>query len=150
MISGPGVGANREAHTVLVELTAPAPRPYGVSAEEAIELCRDWMVWLGDVDAVVAAERSQHLCALYGGRHLAWVHHSRNNLDVDLVERAARVSADDGRWPLVFVRGGVLPVARQRADSLGVALLEYSARDGSLDGANELGRRLCGAASARP
>lgn len=132
-----------------MELTAPAPRPYGVSAEEAIELCRDWMAWLGDLNAIAAAESSRYLCDLYGGDYLAWVHHSRDNLDVDLVERAAAVSAADGRRPLIFVRGGVLPVARQRADSLDVALLEYSARDGSLDGANELGRRLCRAVSAR-
>lgn len=38
----------------MVTLQQPAPRPFGVSAEEAVELCREWMGYLGAADVVVA------------------------------------------------------------------------------------------------
>jgi hypothetical protein len=41
---------------------------------------------------------------------------------------------------LIFLQGGVRPKAQQRADALGVALLNYHARDGSLAGRSRLGR----------
>ncbi|GAA1440699.1 hypothetical protein GCM10009617_08220 [Leifsonia poae] len=38
--------------TWVVTYQEPAPRPFGVSDEEAIELCREWMVYLGATDAL--------------------------------------------------------------------------------------------------
>lgn len=122
---------------------APAPRRYGASGEGAIELCREWMVFLGAADTVVASVETRETCDLYSGRYLAWVRDDRANLDVDPVEQAAIVASTDGRHPLIFVPGGVRPVARARADTLGIALLRYRALDGALDGANALGRNLC-------
>lgn len=121
----------------------PRPRPYGASGTEAVQLCQEWMVYLGALDAVVALPKTSHICDLYSSRYLAWVSDERGNLDVDVVDRVADVAAADGRFPLIFVPGGVRPVARERADALGVALLRYRAYDGALDGANLLGRHLC-------
>lgn len=110
------------------------------------------MVYLGAVDTVIARDAVRELCDLYSGRYVGWVRDGRGNLDVDLVDKAADVAAHYGRLPLIFVPGGVRPVARERADSLGVALLRYRATDGALDGANALGRQVCtnGLQTTRP
>lgn len=126
-----------------VEREPPVPVPFGASGEEAVRLCRSWMVYLGAADTVIAPGDSRHLCDLYSRRYLAWVSDSRGNVDIRIVDEAARISAGDGRFPLIFLPGGVRPIARERADALGVALLRYRPLDGALDGANALGRQLC-------
>ncbi|GAA1439272.1 hypothetical protein [Leifsonia poae] len=123
-----------------MEVDEPSPRPFGVSAEEAIELCREWMVYLGARDTVASTGQARSLCDLFSARYVAWVDNGRGNLDVGPIETAATLAASDGRSPLIFLQGGVRPVAQQRADALGVALLNYHARDGSLAGRSELGR----------
>ena len=99
-------------------------------------------MFLGAVDTVAAPLGTRGRCDLYSSRFLGWVKNGRGNVDVEAVESAAQVSASDGRIPLLFVSGGVLPEARQRADSLGIALLRYRAHDGTLSGANALGRQV--------
>lgn len=100
------------------------------------------MVFLGAADALVSVGAAPHSCDLYSSVYLAWVDNSRGNLDVAAVERAASVAAHDGRIALIFLRGGVRPVAQERADALGVALLNYRAMDSALDGRNSLGREI--------
>lgn len=120
----------------------PAPRPFGVSDAEALELCREWMVFLGASDAVVSSGAARNSCDLYSSHYVGWVDNGRGNLDVDTVEKAAELAAADGRQPLIFLRGGVRPVAQERADALGVALLNYRERDSALDGRSRLGREI--------
>jgi hypothetical protein len=120
----------------------PAPRPFGVSDVEALELCREWMVFLGASDTVVSSGATRNSCDLYSSHYLGWVDNARGNLDVDTVERAATLAAADGRRALIFLRGGVRPVAQERADALGIALLNYRARDSALDGRSKLGREI--------
>lgn len=125
-----------------VSSDAPSPRPWGVSDKEAVELCRDWMVQLGATDTRIKDNPSRETCDLYSEHFLGWVENARGNLDVELVEYAAALSAEDGRASLLFVPGGVFPDARERADALGVAVLRFRAQDGALDGVNGLGRRV--------
>lgn len=99
------------------------------------------MVHLGATDARATDLRANRVCDLYSSHFLGWVETRRGNLDVDLVERAAAISAGDGRSPLLFLPGGVFPEARDRADALGVALLRFRAQDGALEGVNGLGRQ---------
>lgn len=115
-----------------------------MSDEEAIQLCRDWMIFLGATDTVAASGTVRQLCDLYSDRYLGWVDNRRGNLDVDIVNRAATLAAADGRRALIFLPGGVRPVAQDLADALGVALLRYGAHGGVLDGANTIGRQLGG------
>lgn len=124
---------------MIVRHVPPTARPYGVSDEEAVELCREWMIYLGAAETVAASGDARELCDLYSSRYLAWVDNRRGNLDLDDVDRAARLSSADGRQGVIFVRAGVLPVARQRADALRLVLLRYDARNGTLDGGNQLG-----------
>lgn len=98
------------------------------------------MVYLGATDTVVSAGQAKNLCDLFSARYLGWVFNDHGNLDIGPVETAATLAEFDGRSPLIFVQGGVRPVAQQRADMLGVALLNYHARDGSLAGRSRLGR----------
>jgi hypothetical protein len=97
------------------------------------------MIYLGATDTVAASDGQRILCDLYSSGYLVWVNNRRGNLGIDEVEGAARLSATDGRRALIFVHGGVLPDAQQLADDLGVALLWYDARNGSLEGANAAG-----------
>ena len=97
------------------------------------------MTYLGAVDTVAAHDPARQLCDLYSSRYLAWVDNRRGNLDVDAVEKAARLAASDGRQALIFVRGGVRPVAQQKADALGVAILWFHAVDATLAGASRPG-----------
>ncbi|WP_431277869.1 hypothetical protein [Leifsonia poae] len=125
-----------------MERESPSPKPWEASDEEAVELCREWMVYLGAVDTVVASGATRLLCDLYSSLYVAWVDNRQGNLDVDVVEKAASLASADGRRALIFVTGGVRPVAQDLADALGVALLRYGAHGGDLDGANTLGRQL--------
>lgn len=149
LAAGPSFGLAGDASrfgglmdTWFVREKEPEPRPFGVSAEQAIELCREWMVYLGASDTVVAEGAVRESCDLYSFRYIAWVDNGRGNLDVAAVETAARLAEVDGRSALIFLRGGVRPVAQERADALGVALLNYRARDSALDGRSKLGREI--------
>jgi hypothetical protein len=97
------------------------------------------MIYLGATDTVAASDEQRILCDLYSSRYLAWVDNRRGNIDESQVALAASLSSTDGRQGLIFFRGGVLPDARQRADRCGVALLRYEARNGSLEGGNQVG-----------
>lgn len=123
-----------------VSVQSPAPRPLGVSDGEAVELCRQWMVYLGAAESVAASGDVRRLCDVYSRHYLAWVDNRDQNLNNDLVERAARVCAADGRKGLIFVPGGVFPDAQDQAEALGVAVLRFDPYGGDLDGANPLGR----------
>lgn len=116
--------------------------PYGASYVEAVRLCREWMIYLGAVDTLPATGAAAAVCDLYSRDFVAWVDNRRGNLDVDVVERAARVAASDGRRAVVFIPGGVRPAAQDLADTLGVALLRFGPYDGALYGANRRGREL--------
>lgn len=100
------------------------------------------MVYLGAVDTVAASGDVRQVCDLYSSRFLAWVNNQRGNLGLGVVERAVGIASRDGRFPLVFVSGGVHPEAQDRADAIGLVLLRFDAQGGSLDGANLLGRRV--------
>lgn len=100
------------------------------------------MIYLGATDSVVSTGIARNSCDLYSSHYLCWVDNGRGNLDVDVVETAAARAAADGRQPLIFLRGGVRPIAQERADVLGVALLNYRERDRALDGRSRLGREI--------
>lgn len=125
-----------------MQVEQPKPLAWRASDEEAVDLCREWMVYLGALDVVAASEPAAQVCDLYSSRFLAWVDNRRANLGLDVVERAAAIAAGDGRCPLVFLSGGVLPEAQDRADAVGLALLRFDAQGGNLDGANRVGRQL--------
>jgi putative intracellular protease/amidase len=100
------------------------------------------MIYLGAGDVVVAQGEVRRVCDLYSSHFLAWVDNRRQNLEVAVVQNAANVAAVDGRYPLVFVPGGIYPEAQDIADTLGVALLRFDSLGGDLDGASAVGGQL--------
>jgi hypothetical protein len=123
-------------------MLAPEPRPYGVSDTEAVELCRNWMIFLGASDSTIASGPAATLCQIFSTRYLAWVSNARGNIDASLVRLAGAVAGRDGRQPLIFIRGGFFVEARKEAEASGVALLRFRATDADLSGANLIGRRI--------
>lgn len=136
------LGLGGEVHTVSMDGQAPGPRQWRASHSEALQLCRDWMRYLGAAEAVEAEGEARRVCDLYSNRYLAWVDNRRQNLDIAVVQNAAEVAVVDGRYPLVFVPGGVYPDAQDLADTLGVAILRFDALGGDLVGASAVGRQL--------
>lgn len=128
--------------TVRMALETPQPKRWRATDSEAVAWCREWMVFLGETDVVVTVGESHDVCDLYSKRFLGWVDNRRGNVGLELVERAGAIAARDGRRAVVFVSGGVLPEAQDRADQLGLALLRFDAQGGNLDGANRLGRQV--------
>ncbi|GAB3388484.1 hypothetical protein GCM10027568_09540 [Humibacter soli] len=116
----------------------PRPRPIGFSDDSAVQFCREWMVYLGEVDTVAAAGEAAAVCDLYSSRYVALVENRIGNIDEPLVGRAAALVASDGRRGLVFHSGGCLPDAAAMADSLGIALFRFVGRTGGIEARNRL------------
>lgn len=131
-----------------MERQTPEPKRWGASDGEAIELCREWMMYLGAADTVVAYGTAVRVCDLYSSHYLAWVENKTGNLGIGAIEQAATVVAADGRRAWIFARRGVSPAARVRADELGIAIFGFDPQGGTLDGVNLLGRELFAAAQA--
>lgn len=121
---------------------APAPRPRGVSDVEAAELCREWMIYLGELDTVIAGPEARGTCDLYSSRWLAWVVNQRGNVSLGVVSKAADVSSSDGRRGLIFFGSGCSPDARDLATQRGIPLLHFVAEDGVLSGLNQLAKNV--------
>jgi hypothetical protein len=126
-----------------VSATSPLPKPFGVSEAEAVELCKEWMIFLGARDTVVASTALK-LCDLYSSRYLGWVWNGRGNVPADVVGHAAEVSSADGRAGLLFVSGGLSVDARDTADHFGLAVFHFLPNAGTLYGSNASGRVLRG------
>ena len=122
----------------------PAPRPRkGATDLEAIELCADWMRYLGATDTVVANPANSVPCDLYSSRNLGWVDNRSVNVPQSFVSDAVKVSTQDGRVGLIFFRYGFDPYAQQIATSHGIALISFTPESGDLHGLNQLGRNIC-------
>lgn len=121
----------------------PAPRPDGVSDRQAVELCREWMVFLGESDTVAATGDDAAVCDLYSSRYVALVSNSRGNIGMPLVERAVALVASDGRRGLVFHSGGSRPTAGEFADANGVALIMFDPENGDIEARNQVAVPIC-------
>jgi hypothetical protein len=108
----------------------------GATDSEAIQVCAQWMRFLGAVDTVVADPVAQIQCDLYSGKYLAWVDNRRGNVGPELVNRVIDVMRLDGRPGLIFFRAGFDPWSRASATEHGISLLRFSPEDGTLRGYN--------------
>jgi hypothetical protein len=101
------------------------------------------MVYLGEEDTVVAEGATAVICDLYSSRYVALVENRIGNIEVPLVQRAAALSASDGRRGLVFHSGGCFADAAELATAHGIALITYMARAGDIAAANQLAVPIC-------
>lgn len=121
----------------------PAPRPDGVSDEQAVDLCREWMVYLGECDTVAATGDVVSVCDLYSSRYVAFVSNARGNVGMPLGNRAVALVASDGRRGLVFHSGGSRPTAGEFADAKGIALIMFDPENGDIEARNQVAVRIC-------
>lgn len=101
------------------------------------------MVYLGEADTVVARGEASTTCDLYSSRYVALVDNSRGNIAVPLVDRAAALVASDGRRGLIFHSGGCFPAAAARAESAGIAVITFDARNSEIEARNQLAIPIC-------
>lgn len=121
----------------------PAPRPrQGATDPEAIEMCAQWMRYLGAVDTVSADPSGSVPCDLYSSRYLGWVDNNRGNVGQELVDKVADVTRLDGRAGLIFFRSGFNPYAEDAATALGIALLRFTPENADIGGYNAHGREV--------
>lgn len=120
----------------------PAARPYGVSDREAVDLCLEWMKYLGESDAIVSEGQARDLCDLFSGRYLCWVDNRVGNLDQELVGKASALARSDGRRSLIFIAGGCAGDSQVLADRAGVAVLRYEPFNRTISAGNKVGREL--------
>ena len=78
----------------------PVPRHDGVNDREAVELCREWMIYLGEASTVTAVGAVSAFCDLYSSRYIALIDSRRGNIGLPLVDRAA-VVGDAGNGPIL-------------------------------------------------
>ena len=121
----------------------PRPRPVGSSQVAAVEFCREWMVYLGEADTVIASGDTAAVCDLYSSRYVALVQNRIGNIEVPLVQRAIALSTSDGRRGLVFHSGGCLIDAARLADAHGVALITYMSQSGDIAARNRVAIPIC-------
>jgi hypothetical protein len=121
----------------------PAPHPDGVNDRDAVALCREWMIYLGEADTVSSAGAASRICDLYSSRYVALVDNGRGNLGLPLVDRVAMLVESDGRRGLIFHAEGCLPDAASRAESLGIAVITFDARNGWIEPRNRLAISIC-------
>ena len=121
----------------------PRPCPVGSSQSAAVEFCREWMMYLGEADTVIATGAAAEICDLYSSRYVALVENRIGNIEVPLVQRAIALSASDGRRGLVFHSGGCFGDAAELSDAHGIALITYMSRAGDIAAANRLAVPIC-------
>ncbi|WP_460536422.1 hypothetical protein [Humibacter ginsengiterrae] len=121
----------------------PAPRPEGVSDQQAVDVCREWMIYLGEFDTMVATGDAALVCDLYSSRYVAFVSNERGNIGMPLVDRAVALVASDGRRGLVFHSGGTRPAAGEFADANGIALIMFDPENGDIEARNQVAVPIC-------
>jgi hypothetical protein len=124
-------------------LQRPSPRPVGASHTAAVEFCREWMVYLGERDTVIAEGPATAACDLYSSRYIALVDNHRGNIEVPLVQRAIALTESDGRRGIVFHPGGCLLDAADLANDRGIALIMFDARNGEIEARNQVAVEIC-------
>ncbi|GAB3613189.1 hypothetical protein GCM10027415_15290 [Humibacter ginsengisoli] len=121
----------------------PAPRPDGVNDRDAVALCREWMIFLGEADTVASAGAASRICDLYSSRYVAVVDNGRGNIGLPLVDRVAVLAESDGRRGLIFHAEGCLPGAAVKADRAGIAIITFDARNSEIEARNQVAIPIC-------
>lgn len=120
---------------------APDPQPYGVSHEGAEHLVAAWMRHLGVRDARVTAFTRDGGIDVESNRFVAQVKNYVGSVSVKEVRELHGVAMAEGKYALLFTSGSVTEEGRAFAQRVGVALISYDAKGGTLKGLNGLGAR---------
>lgn len=119
--------------------TQPVPQPYGVSAQGAELLVRDWMRFFGVLDAEVTQYAGDGGVDVTSLRVVAQVKHYAGSVPVAAVRELFGVATALGKHAAMFTSGRLTVDGLAFASSTGMAALHYDAAAGSIDGLNTLG-----------
>lgn len=118
----------------------PPGQPFGVSQEGAEYLVAAWMRHLGESDAATAGPAPERRVGVASERYSARVVNDADAVGADAVRELVEAAAIDGRRPVFFAAGSFADDAHEVANEAAVTLLVYDAVEGTLEGANDLGR----------
>lgn len=119
----------------------PEPQPYGVSHEGAESLACDWMRHLGVRDAEVTRLVGDGGIDIDSAEFVAQVKNYAGSVAVQDVRALFGVAVASDRKALLFTSGVVTAEGRSFADKVGMAVIQYDAVAGTLEGLNPLGTR---------
>lgn len=138
------LGSNQENQESLeaVRPQPPAPQPYGVSHEGAETLVRDWMLHLGFETATVTRQTSDGGIDVVARTHIAQVKNYKDGVGVSAIRELYGVAVSENKKPLFFTSGYYSTDALIFAERNGIALLIYSAEEGSLKEGNKEGVQI--------
>lgn len=120
----------------------PEPLPYGVSDAGAEVLVRDWMRFLGAIDAETTRASKDGGIDVVSAQYVAQVKNYRGSVGAPEVRELYGAAQHDGREPLYFTSGTFTAEAIRFADAVKMGLLRYDAVEASLQAANERGSEI--------
>lgn len=118
----------------------PSGHPYGVSHAGAEQLCAEWMRHLGEHSAHVTRISQDGGIDIESTRFVAQVKNYVAPVGVDPIRSLVGVASIEQKRPLFFAAKDFTASAVDFADRARVALFVYDAVNGTLRGANPLGR----------
>ena len=130
---------------------SPPPQRYGISAEGAELLARDWMRFLGAPSAEVTQAAGKD-----GGKdvvslsHVAQMRHRLKRTGVESIRELYGVAVSEGKGALFFSESGYTPDALAFGNLIDMPLLQHDDRAGTLRGVNAAGRRYASSRTALP
>lgn len=105
-------------------------------------IAAEWMRHLGILDAEVTRERSDGGVDVTSATHVAQVKHYSGNVSVVELRELFGVASAERKIPLFFTSRGYTADALTFAKLVEMPLFVYGAEQGTLAGANRLGRGM--------
>ena len=122
----------------------PEKQQFGVSDEGAESLVAQWMRWLGVFDAEVTKFVGDGGIDVESSKYIAQVKNYNGLVGIAAIRELAGVAAVDGRVALFFTSGTYPKNADAWAESAGIYLFQYDAKEGKLRACNSLAREALG------
>lgn len=114
----------------------PEKFPYGVSPRGAELLCRDWMMYLGERDAVVSQFTADGGIDILSNDYAAQVKHYKGSVGGPEIQQLVGAAHIVSKKPLFFTSGGYTASALSLAEASQLPLFIYRAEEGTLTAAN--------------
>lgn len=128
---------------------SPPPQRYGISAEGAELLARDWMRFFGapsaEVTQAIGKDGGKDVVSL---SHVAEMKHRLERTGVESIRELYGVAVSERKGALFFSKSGYTPDALAFGNLIDMPLLQHDAGAGTLHGVNAAGRRYVSSRTA--
>ena len=122
----------------------PEKQQFGVSDEGAESLVAQWMRWLGVYDAEATKFVGDGGIDVESSKYIAQVKNFTGLVGIAAIRELAGVAAVDGRIGLFFTSGSYPREADMWAESAGIYLFQYDAKEAKLRACNSLAKEALG------